>query len=141
MSHHTGADRPSPTLITTHPHLTPPNNPLHSTSYPFSMISSRACYTTLKLTDGVTQPHPSSPSSSQLLPLSPPHTPHTPTNSTTHPFNMISSRACPTTLELTGRAIGSTQQAWRAWAEALGNSLNLQSHVGNGDCPAMAEEV
>ena len=53
-------------------------------------------------------------------------------------FITTSSRAFPTTLPGTGRAINSTQVTYRAWAAGPGNSLNLQSQLGNGLLPSIA---
>lgn len=58
-------------------------------------------------------------------------------------FNTTFSRALPTSFPGTARAISSTQVTCRAWAAGFGNSLNLQSQLGNGpgDFPAMGERV
>lgn len=58
-------------------------------------------------------------------------------------FNTTLSRALPTSFPGTARAISSTQVTCRAWAAGFGNSLNLQSQLGNGpgDFPAMGERV
>lgn len=51
----------------------------------------------------------------------------------TYFLRTTSSKARPQTLPGTGSDINSTHVTYRACAAGLGNSLNLQSQLGNGD--------